>query len=72
MRKLKSLRWTVIGLIGFATDIHYIGRSSLAIMWPCISNDLDLTKDQYALIVAAFMIAYGLVQALTGKMLAWV
>jgi ACS family hexuronate transporter-like MFS transporter len=68
MRDLKGLRWLIIGLIGMATVINYIDRSSLAIMWPSISKDLNLTKDHYATIVAAFMIAYGLGQALTGRM----
>ena len=32
MRDLKGLRWLIIGLIGVATVINYIDRSSLAIM----------------------------------------
>ncbi len=72
MNNLKGLRWFIIGLIGIATIINYIDRSSLAIMWPSISKDLNLTKDQYATIVAAFIITYGLGQALTGRMFDWV
>jgi ACS family hexuronate transporter-like MFS transporter len=68
MRSFKGLRWLIIGLIGAATVINYIDRSSLAIMWPSISKDLNLNKDQYAVIVAAFMAAYGIGQALTGRM----
>jgi MFS transporter, ACS family, hexuronate transporter len=67
MKNVRGLRWVVIGLIGIATVINYVDRSSLAIMWPSISKDLNLTKDQYATIVATFMIAYGCGQALTGK-----
>ena len=72
MRKYKGLRWLIISLIGIATIVNYIDRSSLAVMWPSISKDLNLSKDQYATIVAAFMIAYGLGQALTGRMFDWV
>jgi ACS family hexuronate transporter-like MFS transporter len=67
MKNIKGLRWLIIGLIGIATIINYIDRSSLAIMWPGISRDLHLNKDQYAAIVAAFMIAYGAGQAVTGR-----
>jgi len=72
MKNLKGLRWWIIGLIGIATVINYIDRSSLAVMWPGISKDLNLNKDQYATIVASFMIAYGLGQALTGRMFDWI
>ena len=71
-RTLKGLRWWIIGLIGAATVINYIDRTSLAVMWPDISKDLDLTKDQYATIVSAFMIAYAFGQALSGKFLDWI
>ena len=72
IKKIKGLRWLIISLIGIATIINYIDRSSLAIMWPGISKDLNLNKDQYASIVAVFMIAYGIGQALTGRMFDWV
>ncbi|HEX9615081.1 MAG TPA: MFS transporter [Bacteroidota bacterium] len=71
-RTLKGLRWWIIGLIATATVINYIDRTSLAVMWPDISRDLDLTKDQYATIVSAFMIAYALGQALSGKFFDWI
>lgn len=72
MRKVKGLRWFVISLIAAATIINYIDRTSLAVMWPDISKELDLSKDQYATIVSAFMIAYALGQALSGRFFDWV
>jgi len=72
MRQTKGLRWWIIGLIAVATVINYIDRTSLAVMWPDISTDLDLTKDQYATIVSAFMIAYAVGQAVSGKFFDWV
>jgi len=65
--KIKGLRWWMITLIGVATVINYIDRSSLAVMWPDISRDLGLSKDQYAAILSAFMIAYAVGQAASGK-----
>jgi MFS family permease len=66
MKNVKGLRWWIITLIGVATIINYIDRTSLAVMWPDISKELNLTKDDYASIVSAFMIAYavGLVREL--------
>ena len=66
--KLKGLRWWIIGLIGLATVINYIDRSALAIMWPSISEDLGMTKNDYALILNVFMIAYAIGQSVSGKL----
>jgi len=66
--KIKGLRWWIIGLIALATVINYIDRSALAIMWPSISEDLGMTKNDYALILNVFMIAYAVGQMVSGKL----
>ena len=48
--KIRGLRWWIIGLVCLATIINYIDRSALAIMWPDISQDLGMDKNDYALI----------------------
>ncbi|MCB8993982.1 MAG: MFS transporter [Bacteroidales bacterium] len=68
MFKLKGLRWWIIGLIGLATVINYIDRSTLAIMWPSISEDLGMTKNNYALILNVFMVAYAVGQSVSGRL----
>ena len=72
MKKIKGLRWWIITLVGIATIINYIDRSSLAVMWPGISKDLGLTKEEYAAIISFFMIAYGASQTLSGKLYDWI
>lgn len=67
MRTRSSIRWWIIGLIAVATVINYIDRTSLAVMWPAISKDASLTKEQYATIVSGFMICYALGQAVSGR-----
>ena len=64
--KIKGLRWWIIGLIGLATIINYIDRSTLAIMWPSISEDLGMSKSDYALILNVFMVAYAVGQSVSG------
>lgn len=72
MKKIRGLRWWIVGLIAIATIINYIDRNALAVMWPEISKDLDLSKEQYAVIVSAFMIAYAIGQSLSGKFMDWI
>lgn len=67
MKKVKNLRWYIIGLIALATVINYIDRSTLSLMWPSISKDLGMNKGDYAIILNVFMIAYAIGQLVTGK-----
>ncbi len=69
MRKLPGLRWYIITLIAIATVINYIDRNALAVMWPDISKDVGLTKDDYAAIISFFMVAYAIGQSVSGKLL---
>ncbi len=71
MKTVRGLRWWIVGLIGLATVINYIDRNSLAVMWPDISKDIGLTKDHYAAILSAFMVAYAVGQGLSGRLFDW-
>jgi len=72
MKKIKGLRWWIIALVAIATVINYIDRGALSIMWPEISKDLGLTKEDYSNIAIMFTIAYAVSQSLSGKMYDWV
>ena len=63
----KNLRWIVVGLVAIATVINYIDRNALAVMWPQISEELGMTKNDYALILSFFMVGYAIGQSLFGK-----
>ena len=65
--RTKNLRWFIVGLVALATVINYVDRNALALMWPEISQDLGLDKNDYALIVNFFMIGYAIGQSLFGK-----
>ncbi|MDP3582816.1 MAG: MFS transporter, partial [Ignavibacteria bacterium] len=67
MKQVKGLRWWIIGLIALVTIVNYIDRNALAIMWPSISKDLGLSKDDYKWIVVVFMLAYAVSQSVSGK-----
>lgn len=68
LTKIKGLRWWIIVLIALVTVINYIDRNALAIMWPSIAKDLNLSKDQYAFILTFFMVAYAISQTVSGKL----
>lgn len=70
--KIKGLRWYIIGLVALATIINYIDRGALSIMWPEISKDLGMTKEDYSAIAIMFTIAYAVSQTLSGRLYDWI
>ncbi|HWT50680.1 MAG TPA: MFS transporter, partial [Caulobacter sp.] len=65
--KLKGLRWLIVGMVGVATVINYIDRNALAVMWPRISKDMGVGKEEYALVLTCFMLSYAAGQSIFGK-----
>ncbi len=66
---MHNLRWYIAGMLMLATTINYLDRQSLSIALPVLRQDLGLTSEQYSNIVAAFMIAYGLMLPISGRLL---
>ena len=65
--KIKGLRWAIVSLVAIATVINYIDRNALAVMWPGISEELGMDKEDYAMILSFFMVSYAIGQAAFGK-----
>lgn len=65
----QGLRWVVVSLVALATIINYIDRNALSIMWPDMSQELGLDKDDYADIVQWFLIGYLIGKTLFGKIM---
>lgn len=67
MKKKKNLRWWIAGTIFLATTINYIDRQALSVAAPVIREDLDLSNEQYGWIVSAFLLAYAIMQIVSGR-----
>ena len=67
-----NLRWWIVSLVAIATIINYIDRGALGFLWPEISEDLGLTKNDYAIILNIFTFAYAFGQTLFGKIFDWI
>jgi hypothetical protein len=63
---IKHLRWWIAGLLFFATFFNYLDRQALSVAAPTICKALKFTETDYAHIVMAFLVAYMLMQPLTG------
>ncbi|GAA0465058.1 MFS transporter [Parasphingorhabdus litoris] len=70
--KIGKFRWAIVTLVAIATIINYIDRGALGFLWPEISEDLGLTKTDYAIILNVFTFAYAFGQTLFGKIFDWI
>ncbi|MFT4172156.1 MAG: MFS transporter [Rhodocyclaceae bacterium] len=69
MRKIKGLRWYMIGLVTLGTVLGYLTRNSIAVAVPELERALDMTTEQYSYIVAAYSACYTLMQPIAGYVL---
>lgn len=79
MKKIKGLRWWVVGLIALAAVINYIDRQALSVLWPeqmgpklyPEATEFEL-KAIYGSISTIFIISYAFGQAIFGKIFDWI
>ena len=67
MKKIPHLRWWIVGLIFFASVLNYIDRQALSILAPTIQKELNLSNEDYASVLNAFLVAYTVALILSGK-----
>jgi len=53
-------RWTICGLLFFATTINYLDRNILGILAPTLQREIGWTPVEYGYITTAFQAAYAL------------
>ncbi len=58
--KIGKYRWTICGLIFFATTINYLDRAVISLLKPYLEKEFRWTETDYANIVIAFQIAYAI------------
>jgi ACS family hexuronate transporter-like MFS transporter len=66
VKKIANVRWYVVALLFAATAISYIDRQNLAVLAPMLRDELGISNSGYAQIISAFLLAYTIMQAVTG------
>ncbi len=69
MKDKKNIRWWIAGTIFLATTINYIDRQALSVAAPVIREDLGLSNEDYGWIVSAFLLAYAIMQIVSGRLI---
>lgn len=67
--KIKHLRWYIAGMIALATAINYLDRQSLPIIISELRKAIPVSDGEYGLINSVFLLAYGTMYAVGGRIL---
>ncbi|MDP9171001.1 MAG: MFS transporter, partial [Acidobacteriota bacterium] len=66
-----KLRWSICGLLFFATTVNYVDRQVLGILKPVLEHDLGWSEKDYGWIVFTFQLAYALMMPFAGRAMDW-
>ena len=76
--KIGQYRWTICGLVFFATTVNYLDRNVLGLLKPTLSAEgvfgLDIANQElyYSYVVICFQIAYAVGMTLAGRLIDWI
>ena len=69
MKKIKSFRWWIVGLIALATAINYLDRQTFPVAISEVRKTIPISDVQYGMINSLFLFAYGTMYAVGGRLL---
>jgi len=68
-KPIRHLRWWIIALVMIGTAVNYLARSALGSAAPTLTKELSMSTQAYSYVVAAFQLAYTVVQPFAGWIL---
>lgn len=68
-KPIRHLRWWIIALVMLGTAVNYLARSALGSAAPTLTKELSMSTQAYSYVVAAFQLAYTVVQPFAGWIL---
>lgn len=69
MKKIENFRWWIIALVAAATAVNYLDRQSFPVAISEIKNTIPITDSEYGMINSLFLLAYGTMYALGGRII---
>jgi ACS family hexuronate transporter-like MFS transporter len=62
-------RWTICGLLFFATTVNYLDRQVLSLLAPSLSEEFGWSNSDYANITAVFQFIYAISMLFAGRII---
>lgn len=69
---IKHLRWYIAGLLCLASALNYLDRQTLSVLIGTIKEELNLTNASYGEINAWFLVSYGVMYAVSGRIIDYI
>ena len=69
MERVGKYRWTICGLLFFATTVNYLDRQVLSLLAPDLSAEFNWTNTDYANITAVFQFVYAISMLFAGRII---
>lgn len=67
-KTIRNLRWIIISTCFLTTAVNYLDRQCLSVAAPVISKEFHFTNADYSSIIAAFLVAYTIMQFVSGAL----
>jgi ACS family hexuronate transporter-like MFS transporter len=67
--KIGKYRWTICGLLFFATTVNYLDRQVLSLLAPSLSEEFGWSNTDYANITAVFQFIYAIAMLFAGRII---
>ncbi|WP_192820308.1 MFS transporter [Rufibacter sp. LB8] len=67
--KIGGYRWTICGLLFFATTINYLDRQVLSLLQPLLADEFGWSNTDYANIAAVFQFTYAISMLFAGRII---
>lgn len=68
-QSIGKYRWTICGLLFFATTVNYLDRQVLSLLAPSLSKEFNWTNSDYANITAVFQFIYAISMLFAGRII---
>jgi ACS family hexuronate transporter-like MFS transporter len=66
--QVRGLRWYVVVLLCFASELNYLDRQTLSVLAQTIQDELHITTIEYSNITTAFLVSYTIMYAVSGRL----
>ena len=68
-KSIGNYRWTICGLLFFATTVNYLDRQVLSLLAPSLSKEFNWSNSDYANITAVFQFIYAISMLFAGRII---
>lgn len=68
-KSIGNYRWTICGLLFFATTVNYLDRQVLSLLAPALSKEFNWSNTDYANITAVFQFVYAFSMLFAGRLI---